>query len=187
MRKLELETNECVIIKNDRVLHGGVMANYADELILTNLNVIYVKKGLFGGIKKISKFPVSQIKIYNGQAQALLGKHKNGNPCLELYFSNGEESFGFEKKSEVSKWIKEINRLLLGEDADAAAGQFAIPGAEFLAETIKDTANVFMGALGIKPKEPEMVSVACPSCRASLSGQKGKTICCNYCNTYITL
>lgn len=187
MAKLELEANECVILKNDSVLHGGVMANYTDELILTNLNIIYVKKGLFGGTKKILKFPISQIKIYNGQAQALLGKSKNGSPCLELYLSDGEEQFGFEKKSDVLKWIKEINRLLLGEEANATAGQFAIPGAEILAETIKDTANVVMGALGIKPKEPEMVSVACPSCSAAVSGQKGKTICCSYCNTYITL
>ncbi|MBE5864615.1 MAG: hypothetical protein E7292_00185 [Lachnospiraceae bacterium] len=73
---------------------------------------------------------------------------------------------------------------MLGEEANATTGQFAIPGAEILAETLKDTANVFMGVLGIKPKEPEMVSITCPSCGASISGQKGKTICCNYCNTY---
>ena len=156
------------------------MASYSDELILTNLNIIYVKKGIFGKIKNIEKFSIKEIKIYEGKAQCFLGKQTNGFPSLEIYFFDKQESFGFRKKTEVMKWVKSINELLC-ENADVSAmGQFALPGTEILTETIKDTISSFKGIL----EKKEKVSANCISCGASISGYKGKQVQCSYCNTY---
>lgn len=183
MNKVNLQSDECVIRKCNKVRHGGFMASYKDELILTNLNIIYVKKGMFGRIKDVQTLPVNQIKIYEGKAQVLLGKEKNGSPSLEIYFLNEQEVFGFKRKTEVLKWIKSINHLLIEDANSATTGQFAIPGTELVAETIKDTITSFKSILWNKTKD-EKVSINCTACGASITGYKGKNVKCNYCDTF---
>lgn len=182
MNKLNLQSEECVIKKSNKVRHGGFMVSYKNELILTNLNIIYVKKGIFGRTKSIQTIPLNQIKIYEGKPQVLLGKQKNDSPSLEIYFLNGQAIFGFKRKNEVMKWIRCINQVLCKETGSATTGQFAIPGTEFLAETIKDTVITFKNILG-KTKH-EKISAVCTSCGASILGYKGENIKCNYCDTY---
>ncbi|WP_416143786.1 PH domain-containing protein [Planococcus koreensis] len=80
MVKVNLMPNESIILKSKNVMHGGLMANYTDELILTNQNIIHVKKGVFGNTKNVKKYPLNQIKIFNGKSQAILGKQRNGSP-----------------------------------------------------------------------------------------------------------
>ena len=79
------------------------------------------------------------------------------------------------------KWIRCINQVLCGEAGSAATGQFAIPGTEFVAETIKDTITAFKSILW---KKTEKISTVCISCGASITGYKGENIKCNYCDTY---
>lgn len=183
MNKVNLQSNECVIRKSNKVRHDGFMVSYKHELILTNLNIIYVKKGMFGRTKDIWTFPVNQIKMYEGKPQVLLGKQKDGSPSLEIYFLNRQEIFGFKRKNEVMKWIKSINQLLTEEATSATAGQFAIPGTELVAETIKDTIASFKSILWNKTKD-EKVSINCTACGASITGYKGKNVKCNYCDTF---
>lgn len=83
MAKYNLQANEYVILKNNRVLHGGARASYTDELILTNLNIVLIKKGIFNKVKNIQTYPVNQIKVFDGNAQAKLGKQRSGFPQLE--------------------------------------------------------------------------------------------------------
>ena len=180
MNGINWEANEGIILKSTEVLHGGFMASYSDELILTNLNIIHVTKGMFGKTKNIEKFSIRDIKVFEDKAQCFLGKQANGSPSLEIYFFNKQESFGFRKKTEVMKWVKSINELLC-ENADVSAmGQFALPGTEFLAETIKDTISSFKGIWESKEK----ISTNCISCGAPISGYKGKQVQCSYCNTH---
>lgn len=183
MNKVNLQSDECVIRKSSKVRHSGFMVSYKNELILTNLNIIYVKKGMFGRTKDIQTFPVSQIKMYEGKPQVLLGKQKNGSPSLEIYFLNGQGIFGFKRKTEVVKWIRCINQVLCKEADSATTGQFAIPGTELIAETIKDTITSFKNILWNKTKK-EKVSVNCTACGAVLTGYKGETMKCNYCDTF---
>lgn len=183
MKEINLEANEGIILKSTEVLHGGVMASYSDELILTNLNIIYVARGMFGKIKNIEKYPIKEVKVFEDKAQCFLGKQVNGAPSLEIYFYNKQESFGFRKKTEVMKWVKSINEVLCENTDVSAMGQFALPGTEFLAETIKDTISSFKGIL----EKKEKVSTNCISCGAAISGYKGKQVQCSYCNTHQTL
>lgn len=96
MAKVNLMPNESIILKSTNVAHGGLMAVYTDDLILTNQNIIHVKRGVFGNTKNVKKYPVNQIKIFNGIPQAILGKQRSGNLQLEIYFLNGLECYGFQ-------------------------------------------------------------------------------------------
>ncbi len=188
MAKYNLQTNESVIMKQDGILHGGVMAGYTDELILTNLHLVLISKGVFGNTKGIQTFPLNQIKVFDGQAQALLDRTGGGNPQLDVYFLNGEESFKFQSKKEVLKWIANINKLVTGNEANANnSSSMAIPGAAYVAETLKGTMDTFKQTFGIKSKNTNetdvKVVIKCNSCGASVSGKKGQTVRCQYCDS----
>lgn len=153
MTKYILQTNESLIMKSERVLYGGVLSTYTNELILTNMNIVLIIKGVFGNSKDIRQYPIDQIKIFSGQPQALLTKQSNGRPQLEVYFSHGQEAFGFDNKKEVNKWVNNITKLVIGTSHEfEKIDSKAIPGTEYIAETLKDTFDTFIGGLGLKSK-----------------------------------
>lgn len=197
MEKFSLLPDEALILKTDRVRHnGGAFATYTNELILTSQNLVVVVKGTFGNTKDIIRFPLNQIKMFNGEPQALLGKAKNGYPQMEIYFINGQqETFGFESmgKKEIFQWINAICRTITGHDSSTTnkphKSSFSIPGAGIFADALSDTVDSFKGVLGIKStqstsKEPAVrISKKCISCSAPLIGEKGQTVKCKYCDT----
>ncbi|MDN3451027.1 PH domain-containing protein [Planococcus sp. APC 3906] len=191
MVKVNLMPNESIILKSKNVMHGGLMANYTDELILTNQNIIHVKKGVFGNTKNVKKYPLNQIKIFNGKSQAILGKQRNGSPQLEIYFLNGHEFFGFQSliKKEVVQWINAISKLVTGHESTTVPSGFALLGTEYFSETIKGTVDIFKDTFGIQSKKidnsvsSEMVSKKCISCSAPLTGKKLQIMHCKYCDT----
>lgn len=186
--KYNLQPDEVVVLKEENVLHGGFWAAYTDELILTNRNLVLLKKGVFGNPKGVLTFPVSQIKIYNDQAQAIIGKSSNGMDSLEIYFLYGQEEFRFQSggKRKIHTWIAKINEVVTGKaapDAGADVGM-AIPGTELVAETLKDTINVFKSTFGASPSPtPVVVAGKCVGCGAALSGAQGQAMSCDYCGT----
>ncbi len=171
---LGLDYDEVVILKEISVAHGGVMAIYTDELVLTNKKLICVSKGLFGGTKKIYHYPLDQIKVFNGVPQVQQGQLSNGIPCLDVYLVDGEEHFNFQSKNKrkIALWIKEIHKLFggnfaysgvrmsssydedideeenLSEDDDSLLGAFKEVGEEF-----KDVGIELADAFGIKLKK----------------------------------
>ena len=94
--RYNLHPNEVVLLKDESVMHGGFLASYTDELILTNLNLVLLKKGVFGNSKGVHTFPLNQVKVYNQLAQATIGKAPNHSDLLEVYFLNGQEKFSFQ-------------------------------------------------------------------------------------------
>ena len=89
MAKYNLQPNEVVVLTESNVAHGGLMARYTDELMLTNLNLVLIKKGVLGNGKGVLTFPLSQIKVWEGRAQAIAGKARNGTPVLDVFFVEG--------------------------------------------------------------------------------------------------
>ena len=195
MVNYNLEPNESILIQTTGVLRdvGKIMTAYTDELVLTNQNIILVSQGMFGNNKGMQKFPLRDIKMANGEEQAILGKNaRNGAAQLHLFFINAQDAFEFQNqgKKEVLKWADNINLVLTGSSAkrSSTVAGMAIPGTEFLAETLKGTIDTFRGTLGIKAKsnagdEPQRVTTKCIGCRASVSGIKGQSIRCRYCDT----
>jgi len=186
MTKYNLQPNEAMLLNEERVRHGGIFASYTDELILTNLNLVLVKKGTFGNSKGIRVFPVKQVKVYNGQAQAMIGKDKNGTPALEVYFLNGQEKFGFQSggKKKILTWVAKINQVVTGQQSPAEQEMGTpLPGAELVAGVLRDTVAVFKAKLGPKADAPVRVAEKCSGCGAPISGTRGLTINCEYCGT----
>jgi hypothetical protein len=103
----------------------GFWDDFGNEIMLTNLNFVWTSVVFFGFRKEIHKYPLDQIKVFNGRTQVFLGEHiENKSPVLEVYFTNGQvESFGFqvsekEAKKEIWKWIKAINVAVTGNELD---------------------------------------------------------------------
>lgn len=185
----KLSFDEALILKQDRIFRDGFMANLSYELILTNLNLVLITKGVFGNTKNIQTFPVNEIKVFNNQAQVFLSKTSGGYPQIEVYLLNGKENFGFESKRIALNWIAKINQLVTGEDVEIGVSvKTAIPGTEMIAEALGGTVDAFKSALGFKSKKPSMdspekVAKNCRNCGASISGKKGQIVHCPYCGT----
>lgn len=182
-----LQPNEVVLLKEVAVSHGGVFSTYTDELILTNLNLVLVRKGMLGNSKGIQIFPINQIKVHNQEAQAVVGKTSNGMDALDVYFLNGQEQFRFQSggKRKILTWVAKINEAVTGHQAVQARrpASMAIPGAEIVAGTLKDTFEVFKGKFGAKAAAPAAMAGKCRACGAPMSGIQGQTVTCEYCGS----
>jgi hypothetical protein len=184
----KLLPNEAIIMKHEKILHGGVIASFSDELILTNHNLVLISKGVFGKVKNIQVFPVNQIKVFNDQAQVIMSKAKGGHPQIEVYFLDGHETFGFESKRDAKNWLKKINQLVIGEDVEVEVfAKTAIPGTEVIADAFGGTIAVFKDKFGFKSKKAstkstEKIAKKCNSCGAMVSGKKGQVARCSYCD-----
>jgi hypothetical protein len=187
----QLSPNEFIIIKNDHVYHG----NDSGEIILTNLSLVHItEKGAFKKTYITQKYPIDQIKVFNGKAQVLLGK--NGN--IDIYLINGQESFKFwnnetffsEKKAEKDaiNFIDAINQLFSGEVVNTNTSSKAmIPEIEIITDTLGDTVDAFKSALGFNTKKSSTIPIEkttkkCNSCGATISGKKGQVVRCSYCD-----
>lgn len=197
---MNLAQNESVVLKEACVAHGGISAINTDELILTNLNVICISKGLFGNTKNIFYYPLSQLKQYNGKAQAISGKLSNGTDALELYFINGVETFKFQSnnKKTINKWISAISEIIGCQNpADVSACDENDVGLNRIAGAFKEAADEFRVAFGFNAKkktsdksvdsEATIINRKCISCSAPLVGKKGQVVHCKYCDTDQTL
>lgn len=186
--RIDLAADEVVLLKNNKVLHGGVMSNYTNTLMLTNKRIIFIKKGILGKTKEILSYPLANLKVYNDRAQAMIGKDKNNRNTLDLFFISNEESFGFEFKKDIIVWIKKINEVTTGKvlkTEEIEGANTIIPGLEEIASSVKATVDICKDAFGLKKKEV-YVSCSCKKCGATSSGIKGESAKCPYCGNYIT-
>ena len=77
----QLLPHEFMIMHSDHVCFGN-STTLTDELILTNLNLVHIKKGIFGGKKSQQLIPINQIKLFEGKPQVSVCK-VNGSKRLE--------------------------------------------------------------------------------------------------------
>lgn len=185
MAKYNMQPNEVVVLTESNVSHGGFLSAYTDELILTNLNLVLAKKGILGNNKGVLTFPIDQIKVWNGRAQAMAGKASNGSAVLEVFFLNGREKFSFQAggKRKIAKWSSQIDAVVSGKATPAApeAGM-ALPGTEAVADALVETFKVFKGKV-TGSRAPVQISGKCRSCGASVAGIKNQSLTCDYCGT----
>ena len=181
MSKYQLKPDEYVVMKSENVRHGGMMATYSDDLVLTNKNVILVSKGVLGNTKGVDYFPLSSIKNIDDKPQAIASGLE-----LEIYFLDRHDSFQFRSKREVRTWATNVARLLMGDADDIkSANDMSIPGAAYVVETLRDTVDTVKQSFGLKARKPkrEKTAAECRSCGASMSGTAGKVVRCHFCNS----
>jgi hypothetical protein len=181
--KYNLLPNEVVLVSDDAVVHGK---GASGEVILTNLNLVVMNKGIFGNSNGFQLFPVNQIKIYNGQAQAQMSKARNGREVLVVHFGHGDEEFRFVRggRQTIQTWIAKINEAVTGEPAvETEVASRALPGADRVAGVLKDTLGAFRSKRVATPEAPVSVTTKCISCGAPVNGRRGQAISCPYCDT----
>lgn len=186
MANYTLSQNEGIILQCDTVMHNRKQS----ELILTNQNLICVesKPGFLKTTYNETKYPLNQIKVVNGQAQVFANSKSFTDSTLQVHFINNQvEEFGFlmnsfeffKGNSAANDWVKQINYLLTGNEINN----------EKESSIIGNIKNA-LGTVGIKThnnKQPENVTIKCIGCMAPLSGKKGQTVRCKYCDTKQTL
>ncbi len=154
------------------------------ELMLTNKYLVWsrdAKWSLFNGKQTfpIEKFRVDSIKIYDGVPQIKIHKAEFDN--LLIYLKNRTMSFEFYELEPVQKLINATSKLLTGNEV-----LFETPdtfkGVDKLASKMSGTVNTFKNAFGIKPERNEIVTKTCQGCGAQISGIKGQSVKCKYCD-----
>lgn len=190
MANYDLLPNEAVLIKDESVFRGG---GSSIELILTNLNLIMVSESI-GFLKRRTEtetIPVNQIKVHNGQAQALMTRSGNRD-VLEVYFLHSQEQFRFSNggKRTIQTWIGKINEAVTGQPAaevelhgiDLVADAISsVRGGDRVAGVLKDTFGAINFKRGAKPEAVVQIATKCISCGAAVSGVQGQTVSCSYC------
>lgn len=185
---LKLNPDEAVVRRSEKIGYGKKkpfeIPGNRDELVLTNQSLILIKKGLLGGVKDYVRFPLSEVMIANGEAQAHVGKADFMTPTLDVYFQSGQESFRFEWESDARDWADSINEILTGKAPEKKDDMAWVAETLAMADSVAGSINKVRNALGIGQEEE--ASGICPGCGASISGIRGKTIQCPYCGTYYT-
>ena len=102
----QLLPHEYMVMNSDHVSFGKNGLS-TDELILTNLHLIYIKKGLWGGKKDQVTIPINQIKIFEGKPQVSVTK-TNGVKRLEIYYNGGQAIFAFNNTKDTDKWARNM-------------------------------------------------------------------------------
>ena len=119
----KLNPDETVVLRCEGVGYGNTMFGKNHELILTNQAILLQKMGLFGKPKDVLRFPLTEIRVVNGQVQVMMGKKDFVTPSLDVYFESGMESFLITWEKDIRHWIKTItnsansveNRLLCSQ------------------------------------------------------------------------
>jgi hypothetical protein len=192
MTDFTLQPNEGVILKSE----GGVYLTdkknrsnaHTAELILTNLNLIWIKTyGMFGNKKETQYYPLNQIKVIDGKAQVRVAE--DSSTTLEIYLFSQQLTFDFSLRSDLKKFANAIYKQVTGEDVDIAADEPTFLGslAAGVADNISDVFGSFKNAWGAKNTEKKSISKKCLSCGAPISGYEGQSTHCPYCNTEQTL
>lgn len=194
MAKYQLQPNEGVVLQKMGICYepNKFSTAYTDELILTNFNLIHVRKGVFMGTKGVRYIPLNQVKVIGGKCQALVGKARNGTAILQIYTQQGTEEFAFQTKAKKNAgiWANEISRLVTGRDSENALESQDAPEYDFedtVVGQLKDAFGVLGFGFGKSGKQQkssvERVLTKCSGCHAPITGVKGKSAVCKYCDT----
>ena len=189
--------NEKVVLRAQDVQIDGGSSFFSSsaELILTNHNIVFPRKGMFGKTKGYHTWPLSSIRMVDGVPQCRLDSSEFMAHKLEVSFNDGLVSFEFgslEAKREVRQWVNEICVLLTGSPAPEenlrSTGAGALADVDSVAETFGSIFGSFESAFSRKMAEAEPeVACRCPSCNASVKGRRGTTVVCPYCETNVTI
>lgn len=188
-----LSAQEFVIMKHGQVSASEKFTSFTGELILTNQNLIFINKGVYGKVKDTKKIPINRIKIANNKAQVFITTVTYGLHKIEVYLLNGQEKFIFASKKDAERWVSKINQVITEGDIEVDDSPNApILGTEAITSVIKGTKDALREAFGLKTNNSESnsierVTMKCSYCGAPVSGNKNKVVRCSYCNSEHTL
>ena len=165
--EFKLGPEEAVVLRMKKVGYGeGFQLPPmfgGNDLVLTNQNLILVKKDMFGNVSDTVYFPLKDIKIVGGRPQV-----RKGNPW----------------ETDIDDWVRHIVSIITGEPVKEDSPEEMMAEIMSMAEAIEAPVEKMRNIFGIK--STTQVSCKCPSCGATLTGIKGETEKCPYCGTFHT-
>lgn len=181
--EMTLLPDETVIKKAEKVGYGNSpVGSQNNDLYLTNLALIHVKKNLFGKTKEVIRHPLSDIRMPGGKPDVKLVKPDIVSGAVDIYFNYGEECFKFTWEKDAEDWVADITETLTGEKVERKSEFDDFEEILGMARSVAATASQVRSAFGIK--SDEHVACKCSGCGASLEGTEGETIQCPYCGTF---
>lgn len=127
----------CQLSKTDEKILNSMIDNSSIDLILTNLNLVFINKSkkMFSKEKiDVEIYPTSEIKIYNDAPQI-----NQKNNIVEIFFSDSEKSIVFTTSHEARKFVGKALELLTGKNLSNR-----------VSDKIKGSINLVDDTLGIK-------------------------------------
>ncbi len=109
----ELMQDEQVVMRTDKVGHAFEIGN-THELILTDKALICINKSLFGKVKKITRYQLSDIRMPDGKPEVKIGRVNSFTPTLDIYFYDTQERYKFSWDRDVEEWIDSITEMITG-------------------------------------------------------------------------
>ena len=194
MSDYNLEPGEFIIMQEASVaLEDG---ESLDELVLTNQNLVLVNtvpRGLFKRETFVKRCPLARIRQTNGSPQVVATKYRD-NYYLQVVFDDETVSLNFPSnpKRTAERWAEGIRNAALGDLAGIRTEESLPPEIAGFVDGAKDVlGSIFAGSTSKKsegrPSVPATVNKKCVGCHAPLSGRKGETVTCPYCDTKQTL
>lgn len=201
MSRIDLLPHEGILKRDSEITHEKQhgRGSWTGELILTNLALLVVHKGVLGGTKEVIRWPLSQIRVIGGAPQAIAGKSASGQRQLHVYFSHGMEAFtlGISDEDEeislkniftpvsnqemrnIDEWREAISRAVL------AGTPFASQGVSSAASSSPNSRSASQQAAATsgEKESPVYVTSRCIGCMAPISGIRGQKTTCRYCDT----
>ena len=81
--EFNLNADETIVDRISKIGYGGFWSGN-NELVLTNQNIILVKKGFFGNTEEVVKYPLSDLRVVNGQVPLLRDIYDTVNAVIEF-------------------------------------------------------------------------------------------------------
>lgn len=183
MININLEFNETVIVKCEDIHFDTTSKSKGRaDVLLTNMRVVVISKGIFGKVKETLFFPMEDIKRYNGKPQVKYSE-KDGQALIDLYTTRMqiELKFDSDKKKEAKSFVYEMNKLLC---SDEDFEEWKKENKLLAMTTPEEVVKTIVGTIGsIKDSiiPPVPGSSVCNKCGGLIQGYVGKPGKCTFC------
>lgn len=208
VNEMDLLPNEAILKRDSNVSHGqgGIFDSREGELVLTNFALVFLRKGAFGGVKDITRFPLDQVKVVNGIPQIAYDKPSGNDRQLRIHFAHGVESFSLgqsdddedspslkdlftstaeKERRNAIEWRDAVTRVVLSLRSTMAAPLLQ-PMAGQCPPPMQGQGGAVAGvSSGQRPSEPSVPRITrkCVGCMAPITGVQGERVFCRYCDT----
>lgn len=187
MNELGIDANEIVMATVSNAFTNSKKLSRCGDLILTDKNLIWVTRSLFGKVKYTKKIPLTMVKVFNDQAMLQLEEKMIDPSILTIQLKDETFTVTSTEKKAMRDIVRKATEIITGGSADGLI-KSVIPSTEQIADTAKVAANALRSAFNNKfNKQPKRVSIECKGCGYKLSGFSGKTIRCPYCDSQYTV
>lgn len=199
-----LKPGELVVMQESSVqLVEGSERQSLEEVVLTNKNLILVmsaQESLFKRTRYLKRCPLGALCYERDVPQVFACKLK-GDYYLQVAF--GDESitlhFSDNPRRDAERWEKGIRRAASGHPSDVHVGEDLPPEITNIVDGARDLMSGLLGASSqspgktggkgakTKPRASSHTTKKCIGCHAPISGRRGASVACPYCDTKQTL